>query len=114
MPRVCLASDITLRALLFTALLCASIFIVGCWDDGCPDGCDPGYACYYGVCLSRGFCPLGTFDSTNCAQYDGDGACIQEVEHGICDRGFVCVCDDFDPATGQCTGRYCAEDTAGD
>jgi hypothetical protein len=107
-------SDIAPKTLLAATVIAAAAALSGCWDDTCPEGCAPGYACYYGECLSRGFCPLGTDNSTNCAQYDGDGRCIQEVEHGICDRGFVCVCEGYDPATERCARRSCLEETRGD
>jgi hypothetical protein len=95
-----------------TALIGASMMTSGCYDDECADGCLPGYACYYGVCLSRGWCSANDPNADTCAEYDSNGECTLRVDHGICDRGYVCVCRVVDE-DGECepSSRQCMETT---
>lgn len=104
-------SEFLLKLIVAAALLFTAVATAGCWDDDCPEGCDAGYACYYGACLSRNLCPRGTEHSDDCAQYDEDNNCIQEVDHGICNTGFVCACTEYDPSTEECTVFGCVEAT---
>ncbi len=88
-----------------------SLAASGCWDDECSPSCQPGYSCYYGVCLSRGFCPADDPNADTCANYSKNGECLERVDHGICDRGWVCECQNFDATTGRCTERECVLST---
>ena len=124
-------------SLIVVSTVAATLLMVsGCWNDDCDPACEPGSACYYGVCLSRAFCPeLGpcTTDrdcprdvdcvrgqcedhADNCASYDALGDCEFRVNHGICERGYACVChnDEFN-TSGECTSyRECRSDGTGD
>lgn len=95
-----------------TALFGGSLLASGCYEDECAGGCQTGYACYYGVCLSRGWCPADDDHADTCAQYNDLGECTQRVDHGICDRGYVCVCRTIND-DGECepSSRECMPST---
>jgi hypothetical protein len=99
---------------LLLALIALSLVAPACWDDECNPPCEPGYACFYGACLSRGFCPANDPNADTCARYSdpeaGPVECIQRVDHGICDRGYVCECQEFD-IDDRCTRRQCVPST---
>jgi len=95
--------------LIAVALCLVMFFVSSCWDDDCPEGCPDGTACFYGVCLSRQFCPVDDPNADNCAQYEGgsDGlVCSQRVDHGICREGYRCACESF-TAEGRCRNPRC-------
>jgi len=99
-----------MATLVAAALVVASLLAAGCWDDDCSPACEEGFACYYGACLSRGFCPANDPHADTCARYSDDGSCLQRVDHGICDRGWVCECQAFS-AEGRCDERACVHST---
>lgn len=102
---------------LLVAMIALSLVAPACWDDECVPECEAGYACFYGACLSRGFCPASDKNANTCARYeetaDGGVVCVQEVDHGICNRGYVCECQEFD-IDERCTRRQCVPSTEGD
>jgi hypothetical protein len=102
-----------LTDVLAAGVVIATLAAGGCWDDECSPPCEEGFACYYGACLSRGFCPANDDHADTCARYSDTGECLQRVDHGICDRGWVCECQNFN-AEGRCTERECVRSTEED
>ena len=91
----------------FLALLAAAVFGSGCWNDDCDPACREGYACYYGVCLSRGYCPLDdphVEDDPHCVEQDEDGECTDW--RGLCTTDYSCECISV-AADGTCRQRSC-------
>lgn len=102
-----------LACVLTIGIVVVTLVSAGCYDNDCSPLCEEGYACYYGACLSRGFCPVGDDHADTCARYSDTGECLQRVDHGICDRGWVCECQNFS-AAGRCTERACVRSTEED
>ena len=91
-------------ASLLTALLVGA---PGCYDDECDPACREGYSCYYGICLSRGFCPVDDPNAEaeqHCVEYDPDGTCTEY--RGLCREGYSCECT-FISGDGSCRRREC-------
>jgi hypothetical protein len=90
-------------ALLAGAMLLAGA--AGCYDDTCDPACRDGYACYYGICLSRGYCPEGSANSErHCVEYNERGDCVDW--RGLCVEGYSCECT-FLAGDGSCDRREC-------
>jgi hypothetical protein len=98
---------------LLMAVIALSLVAPACWDDECNPACEAGYACFYGACLSRGFCPASDPNADTCARYEETATgveCVEQVDHGICNRGYVCQCQTFD-IDQHCTRRECVPST---
>ncbi len=83
---------------------------VGCWGDTCDEPCRPGYSCYYGICLSRGFCP-GSDPNTEpehpCIERDPEtDECTERSPYAVCKQGYSCECKTSGSDT-ECLERYC-------
>jgi hypothetical protein len=84
----------------------------GCWDDSCAEPCREGYSCYYGICLSRGFCPSddrNVEDENPCIQRDETtDQCVERSEYSVCREGYSCECTELG-SEGQCIQRTCLD-----
>lgn len=95
--------------LLAGALLVGSVLVgsSACFDDECTPACRSGYSCYYGICLSRGYCPLDdpfAEPEPHCVEYDASGNCTEF--RGLCREGYSCECA-FVSGDGSCRDREC-------
>ncbi len=99
----------TAPGLLAAALLVGTVLFgsAACFDDECTPACRAGYACYYGICLSRGYCPLDdpfAEETPHCVERDESGDCTDF--RGLCREGYSCECS-FVGGDGACRDRRC-------
>jgi len=84
--------------LIIILVILSAAFTASCWNDDCDQPCRDSYSCYYGICLSRGYCPTGgNHTEQNCLRRDATtNECLEPSPYDVCEEGYSCECTTLD------------------